>query len=158
MTLAKDVLHELFIYDSGVLRNKIDRGRARAGNPVGITDSYGYLVASINGTVHKVHRLIYAMFYDEVPKIIDHVNGNKEDNRIENLRPATNEQNGWNRKIDLRSTTGVKGVTKVGSKYQAQCKAGGDRVYLGLFTTLEEADKALKNYRSITQKEFARHE
>ncbi len=156
--IARDALHELFIYDNGVLRNRVQRGRAQVGSPVGTMDAYGYLVATVGGRVYKVHRLIYAMFHGVAPAILDHINGDPADNRIENLRPATTQQNGYNRKINRTSKTGVKGVTRLRSGWMAQCQVTGKRHYLGVFKSPDAAAKALYQFRSDTQKEFARNE
>lgn len=158
MGIARDTLHELFVYDNGVLRNKVSRGKARAGSPVGTVDAYGYLVATVGGNAHKVHRLIYAMFNDVVPAVLDHINGDPSDNRIENLRPATTQQNGYNRKVNRTSSTQIKGVSFLRGKWMAQCQSGGKRTYLGVFATPEEAALVLQQFRANTQKEFAKHE
>lgn len=158
MAIARGVLNELFVYDNGVLRNRVQRGKARAGSSVGTLDSYGYLVATVGGRMYKVHRLIYAMFNDEVPRIIDHVNGDPSDNRIENLRPATPQQNGYNRKVNATSGSQVKGATFLRGKWMAQCQTAGRRHYLGVFTNIEEAADALQKFRDTTQKEFAKNE
>lgn len=158
MGIARDTLHELFVYDNGVLRNKITRGKARAGSPVGTVDAYGYLVATVGGNVYKIHRLIYAMFNDEVPTVIDHINNNPADNRIENLRPATAQQNGYNRKTNHTSGTKIKGVSFLRGKWMAQCQFAGKRVYLGVFSSPEEAAVVLQKFRETNHKEFARNE
>jgi len=158
MAIARDILHELFEYDNGVLRNKISRRRAKIGQPVGTVDSYGYLVASINGQPYKVHRLIYAMFYDTVPAVLDHINGDFADNRIENLRPATVTQNGYNRRINRTSSSKVKNVHPLKGKWMAQCQVGGVRKYLGVFDTKEQAAEVVKTFRTTHHKDFARHE
>jgi hypothetical protein len=158
MAIARDLLHELFVYDNGVLRNKISRGKARAGNPVGCPDSYGYLVAGVGSKVYKVHRLIYAMFNDVVPAVIDHINGDPADNRIENLRPATVQQNSYNRKVNRNSSTKVRGVSVHQGKWMAQCQSNGKRKYLGVFSTLEQATLAVREYKKVNYKEFARND
>ena len=158
MEIARDALHELFVYDNGVLRNKVSRKKARVGSPVGTADSYGYLVATVGGRVHKVHRLIYAMFNDVMPAVIDHINGDPADNRIENLRPATVQQNGYNRRVNHTSGTQIKGVSFLRGKWMAQCQSTGKRKYLGVFATPEQAVLALEKFRNDTQKEFARNE
>jgi hypothetical protein len=156
--IARDVLHELFTYDNGTLKNKSPRGRAKVGCAIGTIDSHGYLVATVKGKVYKVHRLIYGMFTDMVPLVLDHINGNPTDNRIENLRPATIEQNGYNRKVNKNSSSQIKGVAFLRGKWMAQCQSTGKRKYLGVFASAEQAALALKEFRNDTQKEFARNE
>lgn len=158
MAIARDMLHELFVYDNGVLRNRVARRRAKIGEPIGTVDSYGYLVASVNGQTYKVHRLIYAMFYDGVPLVIDHINGVFADNRIENLRPATATQNGYNRKVNHTSTSKTKNVHRLKNKWMAQCQVDGVRNYLGVFDTKEQAAEVVTAFRTTHHKEFARHE
>jgi hypothetical protein len=158
MAIASDLLHELFVYDNGVLRNKISRRKARVGSSVGCLDSYGYLVVGVGGKTHKVHRLIYAMFNDVVPAVIDHINGDPADNRIENLRPATVRQNSYNRKVNRTSSTKIRGVSFLNGKWMAQCQANGKREYLGVFATLEQATLAVKEFKTANYKEFARND
>jgi len=157
--IARDVLNELFIYDNGVLLNRVPRGRrAKVGAPVGSKDSYGYLVVTINRKAYKVHRIVYAMFNTEVPEVLDHINGNYADNRIENLRPATVQQNGYNRKVNSTSGSKIKNVHSLNGKWMAQCQANGVRKYLGVFDTIEAATEVVSKFRSEQHKEFARHE
>ena len=159
MVIARDKLHTLFEYRDGVLYNRVDRGRrAKPEQPVGTRDTYGYLVVTIDRKKYKVHRLIYAMFHDEVPAVLDHVNGDPADNRIENLRPATVQQNSYNRKVNTTSTTGIKNVHPLHGKWMAQCQANGVRRYLGMFNSVEDATKAVAAFRNANHKEFARHE
>ena len=155
--IAKDALHELFTYDNGLLRNKISRGKAKAGSLVGTLDAYGYLVCQVNKRTYKVHRLIYSMFYDEVPDMLDHINGNCTDNRIENLRPVNHKQNGYNSKLSRATSTGIKGVSRLRNKWIAQCQVAGKRHYLGVFDSIECAQAKLVKFRAAQHKEFARN-
>jgi len=89
---------------------------------------------------------VWLMFNDSVPEFLDHINGNRTDNRIENLRPATRQSNKFN--AHYQSECGVVGVSaknyKCGTKYQATFRAKGyvGKRYLGLFKTKEEAHRA----------------
>ena len=157
--IARDKLHALFEYRDGVLYNRVNRGRrAKAGQSTGTRDAYGYLVVTIDRKVHKAHRIVYAMFHDEVPAVLDHINGDPSDNRIENLRPATARQNGYNRKVSAKSTTQVKNVHPLRGKWVALCQANGVRRYLGLYDDIENAIEAVTAFRKINHKEFARHD
>lgn len=154
--IANDKLNALFVYDNGALRNRVARRRAREGELVGTLDADGYLVARVEGRVYKVHRLVYAMFHGICPALLDHINGNKTDNRIENLRPATATQNGYNRKKNHNSTS-FKGVSYMHGKWVAQCQVAGKRHYLGLFCSPEAANAALIEFRRNAHGEYANH-
>lgn len=109
--------------------------------------SQGYGRIKIAGKSYKAHRLAWLMFYGEWPKdMIDHINGNRSDNRIANLRLATNAQNQMNRaKPSRNNQTGTfLGVNfnKQANAYAARIKFGAKRIHLGYFDTPEEAAAA----------------
>lgn len=72
------------------------------------TDGYRHL--SIERKRHFFHRIVFFYHHGYLPKYIDHINRNKSDNRIENLRAATCSLNGFNRKADTKNKSGVTGV------------------------------------------------
>jgi len=88
------------------------------------------------GTRYKVHRLIALYFIDNPDNLlyVDHINGNKKDNRIENLRWCTKQQNEWNKKC--------KGYWKKRDKYVTSIRHNGKYIHLGTFLTPEEARQA----------------
>ncbi|MCE9886183.1 HNH endonuclease signature motif containing protein [Obesumbacterium proteus] len=81
------------------------------GKPVGCPHGNGYLDVRVGNKLYYVHQLCWAHHYGEWATLIDHVNGNKSDNRISNLREANKQRNGLNRGPDSDNTTGYKGVS-----------------------------------------------
>lgn len=112
-----------------------------------------YLMKSTNKTssyaVRKSGRKNVLMHREilHAPKltICDHINGNGLDNRKANLRLCTREQNARNRRLNSNSKTGLKGVYKNGKKYRAQIRYCNTKVYLGRFSTPEEAYEEYKH-------------
>jgi hypothetical protein len=78
---------------------------------IGWGDDLGYRRASIDGNHYKVHRLIYKLYHGCEPNIIDHINRNPSDNRITNLRAATDKENSYNTKVYRNSKTGLRYIT-----------------------------------------------
>lgn len=160
-TLTQDLLKELFLYKNGYLLWK----KAKANN-VKLFEKAGsasksdrYLRVMINKTSYKVHRLVFLYHHGYLPKYIDHINGDTFDNRIANLREATCPQNNQNAKIRKDSSSGIKGVYmhKATGKWTASCQVNKKRTHLGLFTTIDEAEKAVKSFREQHHGSFARH-
>ena len=106
-----------------------------------------YKQIKLNRKAYYAHRLVWLLDYGEWPENqIDHINGNGLDNRVENLRDVTNQENGKNRRIDLRSKFGATGVyfRKQKNKWEASIRVDGKYKYLGCFTSFTEAVRARK--------------
>lgn len=101
-------------------------------------DGYMKYSLSINGKQHYFsgHRLAWYVVYNEIPKVIDHIDGDKSNNKISNLRNVTQVENNRNRLKALGATLDYKG------KYRAQIKVGDKNIYLGLFNSKEETREA----------------
>ena len=130
--------------------------RKETGKKLGSKHITGYLIAQIERKNYLVHRLVWFHYYGEMPKQnIDHINGIKTDNRIENLRYADYSQNGANRKVSKNNSIGLKGVGRNGNKYQAVIQKNGKSFYLGIFNTKEEASRKYINAAIELFGEFA---
>ena len=118
--------------------------KIKQGSPAGWRDCNGYIKITIFGKRHRAHRLAWAIHYGEWPSsMIDHINGNGEDNRICNLRLTTHQGNLQNiRKSYSGSEVESLGVHMDGKKYRAQIRVGAQRINLGSFNTEEDARKA----------------
>jgi len=128
------------------------------GDVAGTLTRFGYLRVALDGQRYCCHRVAWALHYGAWPNgDLDHINGNRADNRICNLRLATRAQNAQNRKRNSLNRSGVKGVswgTKVG-KWRAHIRANGKAHVIGQFACLGKAAKA---YRAAAHKlhgEFA---
>jgi len=106
----------------------------------------GYLEGTIDGKPYLAHRVIWYMVHGEWPDQIDHINGNKNQNHLSNLRNVDQRTNGRNQKRSSLNTSGVTGVYwhKTSSKWRSVIKVDGHRKYLGHFDDFNEAVKARK--------------
>ena len=159
--LTLNGLKELLNYDpdTGVFSWKSKRpGRPNAsGNLVAGSFTSGYREIQINGVRYRAHRLAWLWMTGSLPSVfIDHINGNKADNRFCNLREATKTQNARNEGLRKSNTTGVKGVcwSKKERKFVVHLKYGGRKNRIGCFSTLQEASEASKNAILLHHGEF----
>lgn len=122
------------------------------------TISNGYRAVKYRGTQYRVHRIAWLMYYGNLPSgHIDHINCNRLDNRISNIRACSCSENLMNVRIGRKNTSGVKGVTlhRRLNKWQAQLMAAGKSMYLGVFETIQEAENAVKTARQLHHGKFA---
>ena len=87
--ITQEFLKNLFLYDenTGIFTRKISRNRFTKNSPVGCVREQGWIIISINHRKYQAHRLAWIYYYGIIPQgIIEHINGNRSDNRIENLR------------------------------------------------------------------------
>jgi hypothetical protein len=140
---SQERLHELFEYrdDGNLIRKESYRGKKD--EVVGKVGTWGYLLTSVDNRTCQLHRLIFMYHHGYLtPKmVVDHINGIRTDNRIENLREITYSQNRYNSKLNSRNACGVRGVyfLKSRKKWKVIIKVDGKDMYLGLYLTLEEA-------------------
>ena len=100
----------------------------------GTINTKGYRVVNFAKQMFRAHRIIFALANNRWPTLqIDHINGDKLDNRLENLREATAFQNCHNRSIGVRNKSGRKGVfwNKAENRWQARITVNGTRIFLG---------------------------
>lgn len=128
--------------------NAIKKG-AEAGRVTG-----GYRVTKVDYVPYPVHRLIWLIAYGEFPKYyIDHIDGNRLNNRLENLRDVPAALNQKNRKKSKNNTSGITGVhwDKVYKRWVANIKVNGKWVFLGGHINKEDAGKARDKYMQDNQ-------
>lgn len=110
------------------------------------TENYPYIRIWLDGHNHLAHRIAFALTYKYLPDMIDHINGIKHDNRIENLRETNANKNQFNSK-KRNNTSGVTGVSwnKPTSKWLVTISIQGKLKNLGRFADLESATIARRN-------------
>jgi hypothetical protein len=146
ITLEQSLLHEMLDYLDGQLiwKNKKDNLAHLNGKVAGCMHKSGYRQIKFGQIMYPAHRIMWIYHNGSIDENmqIDHINGIKTDNRIENLRLVTAQQNCFN-----RSKLIAKGYcwNKATQKWQASITVGGKNKYLGLFTNEEDARKAYLN-------------
>ena len=139
-----------FRYDpkTGIIKWKIDNGPKNwKGKTAGHLNSKGYIEIRFKGKTYQGHRIAYALGRNtlDVPSTLDHINCDKSDNRLKNLRAATAQENSYNKnKAVFHTTSDYKGVSwyKRLQKWQSQIRHNGKSKHLGMYTTEEEAHAA----------------
>ena len=144
--------HELLTYKDGKLYWKESRGRVSKGQEAGRLTMTGYRHVCINGQEFYAHRLIWEGFNGPIPEglEIDHVDRNRDNNNLANLRLVTPSENKLNRGISKNSTTKVKGVywSKQKQKWSAEITRDSKKKFLGYYACFFVAVKARKTAES----------
>jgi len=154
--LTQDKLREFLHYDqdSGVFTWKVKRRPCfnvgdEAGGEGASKD--GYIRIRVNRIKYLAHRLAWLYVLGQFPPYhIDHINGNRKDNRIANLRQATRIENARNRARRKDNTSGFTGVSfdNKTKKWKVQCSAEGKRIVIGYFKTPLEASEVYEKFIS----------
>jgi hypothetical protein len=153
-------VRELLDYDenSGIFRWRKSKGRAKGGSVAGTVRPDGYLKLNIDGKPYFLHRLAWFYVHGVWPaETIDHIDLNKANNAISNLREATYHENACNKESN-GSASGYKGVGWhiCSKKWQVRIKAYGKTKFVGLFDTPEQAYLAYCEAANDLHGEFAR--
>jgi len=159
-TITQERILELFTYNptTGHLFNRINRGKAKAGELAGYTTESGYISTTVDGVHYFVHRLVWMYVHGVWPtELLDHINLARSDNRICNLREATFSQNLCNSKLRKDSTSGLKGCVfhRGTQKWQCRIYINGVRKHLGLYDSKQECYNAYVAASQLHYGEFA---
>lgn len=170
-----DYLNEALSYDpiAGIFTWKVRPGHhfkteARcktwnscfAGAEAGSTFPNGRIKIGLLGHTHYAHRLAWFVSCGELPQDqIDHIDGVPSNNALTNLREATNSENMCNRKLNLNSTSGAKGVSWSNGmrKWAVNVQSKGKQTNFGYFTDFDKAVEAANQARITLHGDFARH-
>lgn len=156
--LTVERLHELLDYDAstGILTWKKTVGsRGQVGDNAGSNNGSGYLLVRVDRGRYLAHRLAWLHVYGIWPKDqIDHRNGIRHDNRIANLREATDAENRQNKAMQSNNTSGFQGVSwfKASSKWQAKITVHKKQRHLGFYFTAEKARDAYLTAKAVIHK------
>lgn len=155
-SLTADLLRELLEYDQETGEFFWRRRRAGSYNKI------GYLTIGIGGTKYYGHRLAHLYMTGEWPEYeVDHKDGTTSNNRWNNLRPATSQQNKQNRPINSNNKSGFKNVIYLPTKYPERPWVGKimvnrKSIYVGHFATPAQAADAVQAARLVHFGEYSR--
>jgi hypothetical protein len=156
-------LKEILSYDpeTGAFTRARDRGRWKFGQRMGTVSADGYINISVDYSIFRAHRLAFVYMTGAEPTAgIDHINGDRGDNRWNNLREAAQVENGMNRTHQRNNRLGLKGVhlhSKTSSRpFCARIQARGRAHYLGVFATPEEAKAAYDAASKVLHGDFSK--
>lgn len=121
------------------------------------TGTERYCHGAIDGVHYKAHRVIWKLVTLEEPDVIDHINGDRSDNRLINLRSTNATGNARNARLRKDSLSGLKGVcfSNTFNKWMAQIRVNTRTRFLGLFDDKYEAHSAYCEAAKLHHEEFA---
>jgi len=135
------IIRSRYYYDEGKLRYRVSFNRCVAGEEAGCTDGRGYKRVSVGLSKMLVHRVIWFLHHNFWPSSIDHIDRNKENNSIDNLRVCSYSENKRNVVYNTNS-----GVRLKGCKWECYAGVNNKYVYLGRFSSEKEAKDARESY------------
>ncbi|MCP9269869.1 HNH endonuclease [Xenorhabdus sp. XENO-1] len=155
--LTQKRLRELLRYspETGIFTWLDNTRRGIRPNAVAGSLNNGYITIAVDGRQYRAHRLAWLHVYGKWPnKMIDHINRIKSDNRIANLREATNAENQRNVEVGKKNKSGFKGVFWEPSrrKWKARAQLNNKKYTIGRF---DEIENAIAAYEEFCQKHYA---
>ena len=156
--ITQSELKEYFLYNEQtgnlvwIKKTDARANKCKLGNDLGSLHN-GYIRTKINGTHYLCHRLIWMFHYGEFPNYdIDHIDGNKANNLLSNLRLCNKSENLCNRGKNSNNTSGFKGVSYVQrlNKWRAYCSGK----HLGVFKTAELAYQSYCDFANLKHGSF----
>lgn len=159
-TLTQEFLNEIFEHKQGGIYWKTKTHKTIViGKKAGRRRPDGYMAVGIGGKIYKVHRIIFMMHHGYFPQTVDHINGIKDDNRIENLRAATFSENCLNRGLRPDNEAKAKGIRwcKNSKAWMVRVTVNKIRMFFGYHKDFELAELVAIEARDKYHKKFANH-
>ena len=165
MTLTQERVRELFDYrEDGHLVWKVKKARANAGDVAGCdavcsNGTMAYRKVTIDRVRYGAHRLVFLWHHGYIPRYIDHADGNGLNNRIDNLREATQSQNAFNSRMRSDNTSGERNVYwhERARRWFVRLSINRRTHSFGTYKTIEEARAVARRVREEHYGAFARH-
>lgn len=160
--ISQERLREVLDYnpETGVLTRKVrTSNRIKVGDQLGHLRPDGYLQAFVGGRMELLHRVAFLWAHGFLPEEVDHINGDRSDNRLSNLRAASKTTNQHNRRVRKDAQSGVKNVSfcSADGLWVVRIRdGGGRRHHIGTFRDFALACSAAKHAAEKYHKEFAR--
>jgi hypothetical protein len=154
--ITQERLKELFTYSPN---GKFTRNKNGKEVKCSVTKGQRYLRLGIDGKPYTMHRMIFLYHHGYLPKTTDHIDGNRMNNKIENLREVTQQQNCLNSKHRTTSKSPYKNVywNNAAKKWSVVMSINGIRKYFGSFEDIDLADLVAQEARSKFHGAFARN-
>ena len=158
-----DIIKQSVAYDNGnLIWMGEDSRKRKKGKILGTKGNHGYLSCLINKKLYLNHRIVFAIHHGNFPErgmTVDHIDGNKLNNKIENLRIATYSQNLSN-KISYNNTSGAKGVVwnPLNKNWRVRIDYKKKAFNIGSFKCFDKAVEACKTARNTIHQEFAKYD
>ncbi len=147
--------------ETGYFTFKSSRGGKRKGSKANSVMSYcGYIRITVGNVRYLAHRMAWLYVTGKLPvDQLDHINGNRQDNRFVNFREVTDQQNKFNKLKICTNTSGVKNVhwCKKTKTWNVTMMRSKKSMYFGSFSTIEEAKVVAEAVRERLYGEFANH-
>lgn len=154
-TLTQEYLLSIFDYKDGNLYWKKSVGkRGKIGNLAGSLHHSGYKYVKLNGKSTANHRIIFMMHHGYFPEEVDHIDRNRANNNINNLRASTNEKNALNKSVGIHNKAGIRGVyfDKRNKKWSVQISVNKKQKYFGQYFDIKVAQFVAETMRHKYQK------
>jgi hypothetical protein len=147
--ITQEIIKALFIYRAGALYWRTgNRRNVKQGDRAGCLTPQGYRTIRVRGKLLLEHRAVYLYHHGYLPELIDHIDQDRTNNRVDNLRPADKSINKQNSKAHGKIK--LLGVTQLPTgKYMARIGKGGTRRYLGVFDRADDAAAAYNQAAAV---------